>query len=483
MKSSKPNTIRRFVFLLSAIIVYAFTLLGCVIVTTSSTKPNEAIEGIVYHLPTSYLKVSIESKKDAKGNHSELVVAAGPEIVPDTKARLTLKPSGNELFARNHTFTVTNGLLSSVAIEDEGKIGEIIAALATIAMNVMKFGALPPVSLRPSAGPVGRETETPLNEEIMAALSSIAPGRHDFLFKLTSKSELTDLPGTAKLLGFDAGIEDWTSCQQIGEQELKGAGLNNYKGIATRVLEPYRVKISLKLKLPVLYSNRIAALNQKIEDLDKVIKQMNEEIPDLKRKRDNAPAGSAQRLDLEAKIEKGEKTLKESEQDKNNATQRLSDNKRFLEGTPANKPYEIANQASSILIPDCSPIVKIPLTRAPLGKTKLSLTLNQGILTDYHAEHPSTTLEIVKVPLNISEALVKLPAEILQLKIDYSSKAQALVEQQAKYQDTLKAIAEKIKGPSAYDEQLKALEQEKVILQLQKEIAELKAAISKLESP
>jgi len=147
---------------------------------------------------------------------------------------------------------------------------------------------------------------------------------------------------------------------------------------------------------------------------------------------------------------------------------------RFRSGPHANELYAIAEQSSLILIPDYSPIVKIPLTRAPLGKTKFLLTLNRGVLTDYHAEHPSTTLEIVKVPLNVSEAIIKLPTEILQLKIDYSSKAQALVEQQAKYQDTLKAIAEKTEGPSTYDEQVKALEQEKAILQLQKEIAELK---------
>lgn len=482
MRSSKSNIIRHFGFLLSAIVIYTFALLGCAIVTTSKA-PETNIEGIVYHLPASFLKVTIESKKDAKGNHSELVVATGPEIVPDKKARLTLKPSGNDLFTRNHTFTVTNGLLSTIAIDDEGKSGEILAALATIAMNVMKFGALPAPPPRPSVGPVGRETESPTNEEILAALSSIAPGRHDFLFCLTSKSEQTDLSGTAELLRFDAEIEGWTSCKQIGEKELEGAGLNNYKGIATRVLEPYTVKISLNLKLAKLYSNRIAALKQTIEDLDKVIKQMDLEIPDLERKLRNAPAGSAQALDLEAKIEKAIKTKDSSEQGKGDAIRRKRENEEFKNRTDPNKGYPIASQSSLILIPDCSPIVKIPLMRAPLGKTKFSLALNRGILTDYHAEHPSTTLEIVKVPLNISQALVNLPTEILQLKIDYSSKAQALVEQQAKYQDSLKAIAEKIKGPSTYDEQVKALEQEKAILQLQKEIAELKAVISKLESP
>ena len=477
MKSSKPNTIRRFVFLLITIIVYAFIPLGCAIVTTSKA-PEGTIEGMVYHLPLSYLKVSIESKKDAKGKYSELVVAAGPEIVPDTKARLTLKPKANDLFTRNHTFTFKNGLLSTVVTEDEGKSGEIITALATIAMNVIKFGALPAWPVTPKAAAVGHETWFPSNEEITAALSSIAPGRHDFLFSLTSKAKQTDLPGTAKLLEFSAEIPGLPPARPT----INAADLNNYKGIATRVLEPYQVNISLNLKLSILYSNRIAALNQKIEDLNKTIEEMNKKIGDLEDELRTVQPDSPKARTLKKQIDTAKTTLTVSREHQSDARSRISENEGF-QRLHANEVFEISNQSLLILIPDYSPIVKIPLTRAPLGKTKLSLTLDQGILTDYHAEHPSTTLEIVKVPLNISEALVKLPTEIIQLKIDYSSKAQALVEQQAKFQETLKAIAEKKNGPSAYAEQVKALEQEKVILELQKEISELKSAISKLESP
>jgi hypothetical protein len=474
MKSSKPNTIRRFVFLLSAIIVYALALLGCAIVTTSRA-PEGNIEGIVYHLPASFLKVSIESKKDVKGNHSELVVAAGPEIVPDKKARLTLKPSGNPSFTRNHTFTFTNGLLSTIAIDDEGKSGEIITNLATTAINIVKFVALGV----PSRGVDERESEDPLNEEITAALSSIAPGQHDFLFTLAKKSANVYLPGTAELLCFSAEIANLPSSRP----EIGKADLDNFNGIATRVLEPYWVKVSLDLKRVKLYSNRISALSQRIAELQKIIAETPDKIKELQGKLQAPQLSEADKERLKKEIRDTERTLEDSQKDKPKAEKRKKENEDLRKKYPPDAGYRISDHSLVILIPDYSPIVKIPLTRAPLGKTKFSITLNRGILTDYKAEHPSTILEIVKVPLNISEAIVKLPTEILQLKIDYSSKEQALVEQQAKYQDTLKAIAEKIKGPSAYDEQVKALEQEKAILQLQNEIAELKAAISKLESP
>jgi predicted nucleic acid-binding Zn-ribbon protein len=477
MKYCKPNIYRHSVVALSATIVCAFALFGCAVVTTSKA-PEGSIEGIVYHLPASFLKVSVESKKDAKGNHSELVVAAGAEIVPDTTARLVLgEPSGNGLFTRDHTFTLTNGLLSTIAINDEGKSGEIITDLAAIAMNIVKVGALPETksAFRAATGEVEHESRTPSNKEIEAALSSIAPGRQDFLLSLTSKSEEIDLPGTATLLGFSVEIPGLPDARPT----ISKTDLNNYKGIATRVLEPYPVIIVLNLRLAVLYKNRIATFIQTIGDLNKTIEQATKEIADLSKK---VPSGSTEAVDLKAKIAKAKKTLNESMQGKADATRRRLENEAFLQGTDANEVYGIANQSSLILIPDYSPIVKIPLSRSLLGRTKYSLTLNHGILTDYHAEHPSPILEIVKVPFSISEAIIKLPTEILQLKIDYSSKAQALAKQQTEYQETLKAMAEKKNGLSTYDEQVKALEQEKAILQLQKEITELKAAILELES-
>lgn len=471
----KFNSIKRFGFVVS--VISTFNLFGCSVVTTSiAPNSDSTIEGMVYHLPSSYLKVGIESKKDDKGNHSELVVATSPEIVPDKNARLKLKTSNNGLFTQNHTFTFTNGLLSTVVTDDEGKSGEIVSSLATVGINIIKFAALPST---PKGLEVTREFEswTPTNEEITAALASIAPGRQEFLFRLTRKSAKIDLPGTAKLVVLSTEIPELPEAPQT---TISADTFKEYEGIATRILEPYQVNIVVDLNLAVLYANRIDSLAQKIDDLKKTIGKTTKDVDDLKQKLTKLPTGSAEAVDLKGKIATTEKTLNDSKKGCDEATRRREKNEVFLEGPHANEVYKIANQSALILIPNFSPTVKIPLKCAPLGKTKLTLTLDHGILTDYHEEYPSTSLEIVKIPLNITEAIIKLPAEIIQLKIDYSSKAQALIEAQNKYQETLKGIADKKNGPSSYDEQVKALEQEKAILQLQKEITELKSAISKL---
>jgi hypothetical protein len=409
MKHHKQYAIKYYAIILSVIIVSAFSLVGCAVITTTSTPASKKkIEGIVYHLPASLLKISFESKKD-KGKHSELIVAVSPEIVPDKDARFTIDPSTNcdFLFSRKHTFNFTDGLLSSVAVEDEGKGGEIITKLAGIAMNVMSFGA-------PSIPPVRKgdkeisDSQNPSNQEIVEALNSITPGRHDFLFK-PSKVFGGSLPGTGGLLQFRATIKDLPgTCSQKNTEENYENSIENYDGIVTRVLEPYKVKISLYIKLEELYKKRNTDLKATCKD-------------DGKRNR------------------------------------MIERNKHFSM-IYLNKLYRIDDHSSTILIPDFSPIVKIPIERSPLGTTKFNLTLNKGILTSYHAENPSIGLEIVKTVHDTLEAIVKIPANISPIKVDYPSESKALAES---------------------DAQLKELERENA--DLQKEIDRLKKDISELK--
>jgi hypothetical protein len=397
---SRPGTIS-IISIFSVIILCILTFSGCSVVTSTALKETSpsTIEGMVYHLPKSFLKVSIESKKDKDRNHTELEVAVIPEIVPDKNARFVLKPSKNDLFKRNHTFKFTNSLLSTIEIEDKGESGDIITNLATIAANVVKITEIPAPAekiIRDNMCTVSEEPK-PTQKEIKDALFSIAPERQDYLFGITDKDQTANLPGTAELLGFSVKIEG------LPDSKPSLDSLNDYEGIVTKTLEPYQVKISLYLDLTKLYENRIAAAEKNTNQCSQVTKS-NKEFREAINK-----CGGVSR-------------------------------------------FEIAVRSTTVSIPDYSPIIKIPLTRAPLGETKFTISLDHGILTSYQAEHPSTTLEIVKIPLNITSALVALPAEIIRLKFDYSSKQESL------------------------------LEQEKKILILQQEIADLKASTLKNNS-
>lgn len=89
-------------------------------------------------------------------------------------------------------------------------------------------------------------------------------------------------------------------------------------------------------------------------------------------------------------------------------------------------------------------------------------------------------LEVVKVPLTISESLVKLPTQLIQLKFDYSSKVKDLLTKQAEIEAAQKALAAK-PPPTDHEEAIQQLQQQKELLALQKEIADLRSQIEELE--
>lgn len=53
-----------------------------------------------------------------------------------------------------------------------------------------------------------------------------------------------------------------------------------------------------------------------------------------------------------------------------------------------------------------------------------------GMLTRYKATKPNEIVEILSIPVDVAKAIISIPAEILQLKIDYSSKEEAYLKAQ-----------------------------------------------------
>jgi len=93
-------------------------------------------------------------------------------------------------------------------------------------------------------------------------------------------------------------------------------------------------------------------------------------------------------------------------------------------------PYELSftlkdfayYKKETISLPNEAPIMAIDLTRGAFIKKAMTLNFKNGILTQIKIDKPSEVLAAMDIPLDIAKGIVSLPAELIQLKIDYSSK-------------------------------------------------------------
>jgi len=93
-----------------------------------------------------------------------------------------------------------------------------------------------------------------------------------------------------------------------------------------------------------------------------------------------------------------------------------------------------------IYIPNNGPIGRVNLTAGPFVKTEHNVKFKDGMLTSVDATRPSEMLGAVKTLPDSLKAIAAVPAEMLQLKIDYSSKEAELAKKQT---ETIKALQEK----------------------------------------
>lgn len=95
---------------------------------------------------------------------------------------------------------------------------------------------------------------------------------------------------------------------------------------------------------------------------------------------------------------------------------------------PVAGPFGFAFVQQLAGIPDYSPVVTLDFERARFVKTTYSSKFENGVLTSFDTNRPSSGLAIASAPLDIAKEILKVPAEILQLKFDISSKEKQLVE-------------------------------------------------------
>lgn len=86
--------------------------------------------------------------------------------------------------------------------------------------------------------------------------------------------------------------------------------------------------------------------------------------------------------------------------------------------------------AAIVMLPQAGPVSYIPMNSSAFVKTVDDVQFADGSISSWSAERPSEVLEVVRLPVRILTAIVSVPAQLLSLRVDYSSKAKSLAENQ-----------------------------------------------------
>lgn len=84
----------------------------------------------------------------------------------------------------------------------------------------------------------------------------------------------------------------------------------------------------------------------------------------------------------------------------------------------------------TVLLPNQAEVMSLPVTRAAFVKKVTTLGFDHGILTDVHISKPSEVLGFLEIPFGIAKAIVSIPAELVQLRIDTTKSNTELLDAQ-----------------------------------------------------
>ncbi|MCP5007110.1 MAG: hypothetical protein GY941_24675 [Planctomycetes bacterium] len=103
---------------------------------------------------------------------------------------------------------------------------------------------------------------------------------------------------------------------------------------------------------------------------------------------------------------------------------------------------EIDYNLKSVLVelPNEGQLAVLPINQDLFTTTKYDVQFKEGMLVKADTNRPSQAMGIVSIPLDILKRVVALPTELIQLKIDYSSKQAALLENQKKVVEAQEAL-------------------------------------------
>lgn len=82
--------------------------------------------------------------------------------------------------------------------------------------------------------------------------------------------------------------------------------------------------------------------------------------------------------------------------------------------------------AAILALPQAGPVSYIPMNSAAFVRTANDVSFSDGVIASWTNERPSELLEVVRLPVKVAQALISVPAQLLQLRVNYSSQAEAL---------------------------------------------------------
>lgn len=100
------------------------------------------------------------------------------------------------------------------------------------------------------------------------------------------------------------------------------------------------------------------------------------------------------------------------------------------EGRRQDRAWHIVD-ASVVMIPQAGPVSYIPANSSAFVKTVDQVTFVDGVVASWSPERPSEALEVVRLPVKVAMAIISVPAQLISLRFDLSSKAKSLAEAQA----------------------------------------------------
>jgi hypothetical protein len=107
-------------------------------------------------------------------------------------------------------------------------------------------------------------------------------------------------------------------------------------------------------------------------------------------------------------------------------------------------------KSSQVMLPNKGPISVISMETGAFIATNYDIGFEDGLLTKLDTKRPSEVHSIVQVPLNLLREIIALPTDLIQLKLDYSTKDTSLLESQKKnveaQENLRKALAEQKKS-------------------------------------
>lgn len=82
-------------------------------------------------------------------------------------------------------------------------------------------------------------------------------------------------------------------------------------------------------------------------------------------------------------------------------------------------------------VPDASQYFVLPVDANSFTTAKTDIVFSEGLPITYTSEQPSQFAAIARIPVDMLKAAISVPAEMLKLRVDYSSQKAALSEKQA----------------------------------------------------